>query len=63
MAKLKCEHCNAEQELPKHCGRDMLPRDGKLVCWMNLPKDEGGMGMQCGSAEIPTHCGKPMSIV
>jgi Cu+-exporting ATPase len=61
--KMVCESCKKELPLPKHCGRDMVPRDGKLVCWMNLPKSEGGMGMKCGEAAIPIHHGKPMKIV
>ncbi len=61
--KLKCKECGHEAPLPKHCGRDMIPRGGKLVCWMNLPKEEGGMGIECGSQEIPTHHGKPMNLV
>jgi hypothetical protein len=60
---LKCEKCGETQPLPKHCGRDMIPRDGKLVCWMNLPKSEGGLGMQCGEAPIPQHHGSSMKIV
>lgn len=62
-SKLVCEDCGKEMPLPKHCGRDMILRDGKLVCWMNLPKEEGGMGIQCGEQEIPEHHGKKMQIV
>jgi hypothetical protein len=61
-SKLVCEQCGHEEALPKHCGRDMILRDGKLVCWMNLPKEEGGMGIQCGEQEIPIHHSKPMKI-
>ena len=61
--KTVCEKCGQETALPKHCGRDMIPREGKLVCWMNLPKEEGGMDMNCGEAEIPSHCGIPMKLV
>ena len=60
---LKCEKCGEKQALPKHCGRDMIPRDGKLVCWMNLPKSEGGMGIKCGEAPIPKHHDKDMKNV
>ncbi|MHA1871871.1 MAG: heavy metal translocating P-type ATPase, partial [Promethearchaeota archaeon] len=60
--KLVCTVCGFEQPLPKHCGRDMILRDGKLVCWMNLPKEEGGMGINCGIQEIPVHCGKKMVV-
>ncbi|MCP4761924.1 MAG: HAD-IC family P-type ATPase, partial [archaeon] len=64
-SKLKCEKCGEEQPLSnfKHCGRDMIPRDGKLVCWMNLPKEEGGLDMDCGSTEIPIHCDQKMSVI
>lgn len=62
-SKLVCEECGYEKALPQHCGRDMIPRDGKLVCWMNLPKEEGGMGIECGSQEYPMHHGKAMKIV
>ncbi len=61
-SKLVCEHCGHEEALPKHCGRDMILRDGKLVCWMNLPKEEGGMGISCGEQAIPMHHSKPMKI-
>jgi cation transport ATPase len=61
-SKLICEECGYEQALPKHCGRDMILRDGILVCWMNLPKEEGGMGIECGKQEIPLHHSKPMKI-
>jgi hypothetical protein len=40
----------------------MILRDGILVCWMNLPKEEGGMGIECGKQEIPLHHSKPMKI-
>jgi len=63
VSKLVCTKCGHEQALPKHCGRDMILRDDKLVCWMNLPKEEGGMGINCGMAPIPTHHNKPMKVV
>lgn len=59
-SKLKCEVCGHEQALPKHCGRDMIPHEGKLVCWMNLDPKFGGMN--CGEEEIPKHCGKKMVV-
>ncbi len=61
-AKLVCEECGEEKALPKHCGRDMILRDGKLVCWMNLPKEEGGMGIECGEAPLPEHHNHPMRV-
>ena len=60
-SKLKCETCGVEQALPKHCGRDMIPHEGKLVCWMNLDPKFGGMN--CGTEDVPAHCGNPMSVV
>ena len=60
--KYFCKECGEEKALPKHCGRDMILRDGKLVCWMNLPKEEGGMGIECGEAPLPDHHGKPMKV-
>ena len=64
-SKLKCDSCGKELPMPQHCGRDMIERDGQLVCWMNLPKEEGGMGKECGSQSIPMckNCNKKMSIV
>ena len=59
--KLVCGKCGEEQALPKHCGRDMIPHEGHLVCWMNLDPKFGGMN--CGEAEIPEHCGAPMNLV
>jgi hypothetical protein len=61
-AKLICEECGEESAIPKHCGRDMVLRDGKFVCWMNLPKTEGGLGIECGEAPIPSHHGKKMKV-
>jgi Cu+-exporting ATPase len=59
--KLKCEKCGQEAPLPKHCGRDMIPHEGKLVCWMNLDPKFGGM--KCGEQEFPVHCNVPMKPV
>ncbi|HTR61612.1 MAG TPA: hypothetical protein VMH37_07885 [Candidatus Binataceae bacterium] len=50
-AKLKCPTCGYEQDAPKHCNRPMQIEKDKLVCWM---------GADCGTAEIPQHCGAPM---
>ena len=60
-SKLVCSVCGHEEALPKHCGRDMIPHEGKLVCWMNLDPKFGGMN--CGTNEIPEHCGKKMTIM
>ena len=60
-SKLKCDKCGHEEALPKHCGRDMIPHEGKLVCWMNLDPKFGGMN--CGTNEIPEHCGTPMNVM
>ncbi|UYP44006.1 Potassium-transporting ATPase ATP-binding subunit [Candidatus Lokiarchaeum ossiferum] len=54
VSKLVCEKCGHEESLPKHCGRDMIPHEGKLVCWMNLDPKFGGMN--CGTVEYPQHC-------
>jgi hypothetical protein len=64
MAQLKCEKCGTTLPVPKHCGKDMIIRNGKFVCWMNLPKNEGGLGMNCGEAPIPNcpSCGKLMQL-
>ncbi|MHA1229365.1 MAG: heavy metal translocating P-type ATPase [Candidatus Helarchaeota archaeon] len=59
--KLKCVECGAIVDLPQHCGRDMIPYEGKLVCWMNLAPQFSGM--KCGEAEIPEHHGKKMEII
>jgi hypothetical protein len=54
-AKLKCATCGHEQDAPMHCNRPMhvekVGGEDKFVCWM---------GPDCGSAEIPQHCGAPM---
>jgi hypothetical protein len=54
-AKLKCAKCGAEVDTPKHCKRPMhvekVAGSDKLVCWM---------GADCGTAEVPMHCGAPM---
>jgi hypothetical protein len=54
-ARLKCAKCGYEIDTPKHCNRPMsieeTPGGEKLVCWM---------GADCGSAEVPVHCGAPM---
>ena len=60
-SQLKCEKCGHEEALPKHCGRDMIPHEGKLVCWMNLDPKFGGMN--CGTNEIPEHCGQKMAVL
>jgi hypothetical protein len=53
--KLKCAKCGHELETPKHCNRPMhieqVSGSEKLVCWM---------GADCGSADVPQHCGLPM---
>jgi Cu+-exporting ATPase len=53
--KLECVKCGHETPMPRHCNRAMHVReiDGKsaLVCWM---------GPECGTAELPMHCGQPM---
>lgn len=59
--KLKCKECGELQDLPQHCGKDMIPYDDKLVCWMNLAPEFGGM--KCGEAEIPTHHDQKMEII
>ncbi len=62
---LKCPSCGDEMSVPQHCGKDMVERDGKLVCWMNLPKEEGGLGMKCGMQEFPVckNCNQKMATV
>lgn len=62
-SKLVCEKDGYELPTPQHCGKDMLLRDNRLVCWMNLPENEGGMGIECGSQEIPEHCGLKMRLI
>ncbi|TFF90782.1 MAG: copper-translocating P-type ATPase [Promethearchaeota archaeon] len=57
---LKCKECGEIQDLPQHCGKDMMPYKDKLVCWMNLAPEFGGM--KCGETEIPTHHDKKMEI-
>lgn len=58
MAKLKCENCGHEIDMPEHCGKEMsiLEMDGEdlLVCWM---------GPNCGKQEVPRHCDRPMDVV
>jgi len=59
--KLKCKECGALQDLPQHCGKDMIPYKDKLVCWMNLAPQFGGTS--CGQTDIPEHHGKKMEII
>lgn len=58
MAKLKCEHCEHEIDIPSHCGKEMsiqeLDGEDMLVCWM---------GPDCGKQEMPQHCEKSMAVV
>ena len=61
-SKLVCVECGVEQPIPKHCGRDMILLDDELICWMNLPENQGGMGIACGRQEIPIHHGIPMKL-
>lgn len=55
---LKCQECGESQAAPWHCNQPMHvePVNGteKLVCWM---------GPECGQQDIPTHHGKPMTLV
>jgi magnesium-transporting ATPase (P-type) len=60
-SKLVCEKCGHTEPLPKHCGRDMIPHEGKLVCWMNLDPKFGGMN--CSTIEVPEHCNQKMKIM
>ena len=57
MAKLKCQKCGHEEEVPQHCGKPMhLEKvEGRemLVCWM---------GTECGKQEPPNHCGQSMIL-
>ncbi|MHA1647570.1 MAG: hypothetical protein ACTSVL_08360, partial [Promethearchaeota archaeon] len=59
-SKLVCEKCGFEEPLPEHCGRDMIPHEGKLVCWMNLDPKFGGMN--CSTIEVPEHCNQKMVV-
>ncbi|MBD3226596.1 MAG: heavy metal translocating P-type ATPase [Candidatus Lokiarchaeota archaeon] len=59
--KLKCKECGEIQDLPQHCGKDMIPYKDKLVCWMNLAPEFGGMN--CGETEIPVHHDEIMEII
>lgn len=56
MAKLRCQRCGHETDVPEHCGKEMSIQkvDSKemLVCWM---------GPKCGKSDIPQHCGAPMA--
>ena len=57
MAKLKCEHCGHEIDMPDHCGKEMnvqnIDGEDMLVCWM---------GPDCGKQEVPTHCSGAMAV-
>lgn len=46
---MKCEKCNAEVEVPQHCGVSMECKDNKMTC------------VSCGATEdCPKCCGKPV---
>jgi len=56
MAKLVCEVCNAEQDVPVvHCGPGVLSACG---CHLNCPA-EG----HTEKIDLPKHCDKPMKYV
>ena len=53
MAKLKCQECDHEMDIPMHCGKPMHIEGDQLVCWM---------GPNCGSQSIPKHHDKVMEV-
>lgn len=53
MAKLICEICGEELDVPVHCGKEMHKQGDQLVCWM---------GPACGEQPIPEHCGETMMV-
>ena len=50
-----CQSCETKNIIPQHHGRDMLEKDGKLICWRNLL---GSDELEPCEEELPLFCPK-----
>ena len=50
-----CQSCETKNIIPQHHGRDMIEKDGKLICWRKLLSSED---LEPCQEELPLFCPK-----
>jgi len=50
-----CQSCETKNIIPQHHGRDMIEKEGKLICWRNLIKSDE---LEPCEEELPLFCPK-----
>ncbi len=50
-----CQSCETKNIIPQHHGRDMIEKDGKLICWRRLLNSED---LEPCQEELPLFCPK-----
>ena len=50
-----CQLCETKNIIPQHHGRDMIEKEGKLICWRNLIKSDE---LEPCEEELPLFCPK-----
>jgi hypothetical protein len=50
-----CQSCETKNIIPQHHGRDMIEKDGKLICWRKLLNNED---LELCQEELPLFCPK-----
>ena len=50
-----CQSCETKKIIPQHHGRDMIEKDGKLICWRKLLNSED---LEPCQEELPLFCPK-----
>ncbi|MBA7566157.1 putative cadmium-transporting ATPase [subsurface metagenome] len=50
-----CQSCETKKIIPQHHGRDMIEKDGKLICWRKLLSSED---LEPCQEELPLFCPK-----
>lgn len=50
-----CQNCETKNIIPQHHGRDMIEKDGKLICWRKLLNNED---LEPCQEELPLFCPK-----
>ena len=50
-----CQSCETKNIIPQHHGRDMIEKDGKLICWRKLLNSED---LEPCQEELPLFCPK-----
>jgi len=50
-----CQSCETKNNIPRHHGRDMIEKDGKLICWRKLLNSED---LEPCQEELPLFCPK-----